>query len=667
MAVSYVNRKCESCGSRKFVYNEKTKTWTCLYCGNTTEKEEKYDGLFTIKNVVKQTLLDVAFRRLCSAEKNLIECEKIDSKYVGTIISNLCFLMISATTPGEAGAQDKKNMFAKIKKYNENLQSENAIITDDEEQLYEFFESSNIYATLVLVFDSINDDKRCKYLEQLLNLEDIDSVETNKNLLSYSLKKQQFVIADKLIRNGNADKKFALSEILTKYPDNEQKISNAQTLFEQSALTKDDKGIVENYLSETTDFIQTKSKIFESSNVSGLKINTDIIITSLLEKTDDLEIVKSIFYQFCSSKLFDDDIYKIVNYCFNCKNVKITIAGLSALKESSQFITLEQKHIISLFDRHDLTANEKLLILQKAYEFNTDNKQRDAIVNNYLCFNQDKPEDRQIILPFLLQTIQTIPTNTFENYVLKCNVDSTNKVEVIKKILQLDINISFYHNLLSKYISSVVDIADVKNKIILLLIEKGLKLDPKTFGQYVCNAPDSPEIKIKVIKLLQKNGCQLKSDTLNNYLVELSSFDKFNPDLFMLLLGDANVITDDAMRNYLLYCKDRDAAKAKNVEMLSKKLDKAFGSSLCKITHLGKSIDCNLLQAYVLLSTDSFEVSNEIVKQILSCKVKINSEMRIDSDGTNVKLKKYVLTYKEQLSPITDKLCKTHKVYSVLF
>lgn len=59
MGVSFVARKCTQCAGRLQYIKEK-KLWKCLYCGAEIERQEQYDGLFTIKNVVRQCLLDTA-------------------------------------------------------------------------------------------------------------------------------------------------------------------------------------------------------------------------------------------------------------------------------------------------------------------------------------------------------------------------------------------------------------------------------------------------------------------------------------------------------------------------------------------------------------------------------------------------------------------------------
>ena len=54
MAVSFVARKCTQCAG-KLQYIKEKKIWKCLYCGAEIEKQEQYDGLFTIKNVARQS------------------------------------------------------------------------------------------------------------------------------------------------------------------------------------------------------------------------------------------------------------------------------------------------------------------------------------------------------------------------------------------------------------------------------------------------------------------------------------------------------------------------------------------------------------------------------------------------------------------------------------
>ena len=182
MPVSFVARKCTQCAG-KLQYIKEKKIWKCMYCGAEIEREEQYDGLFTIKNVVRQSLLDTAYRRLDSASKNVIECEKIDSRYVGTLIAKIAHEMITVITPGACSDRDAKNIFAQLKKNYETLKSQSSSISDDEEALYDFLEEADIYATLILVFDSLNDTSRRDYVSSLLDAKGVYSKAANSNLL----------------------------------------------------------------------------------------------------------------------------------------------------------------------------------------------------------------------------------------------------------------------------------------------------------------------------------------------------------------------------------------------------------------------------------------------------------------------------------------------------
>lgn len=184
MGVSFVARKCTQCAGRLQYIKEK-KLWKCLYCGAEIERQEQYDGLFTIKNVVRQCLLDTAFRRLDSAAKNLVECEKIDSRYVGTLIAKITHEMISVITPGACSERDVRNLFAQLKKNYELLRGISPTVTEEEEVLYEFLEEPDIFATLVLVYDSLNDSARRDYVLQMLDAKQVYSKDANGNLLTY--------------------------------------------------------------------------------------------------------------------------------------------------------------------------------------------------------------------------------------------------------------------------------------------------------------------------------------------------------------------------------------------------------------------------------------------------------------------------------------------------
>ena len=120
MASNYKSLKCDCCAG-SLEYSKIKKVWICQYCGNEIRREEEYDGLYTIKNVVKQTLTDIAYGRLDAAQKNLAECEKIDSRYIGTMMARLAFQMYSLTTPGACPQGAVKSLIAQLNRGYEEL------------------------------------------------------------------------------------------------------------------------------------------------------------------------------------------------------------------------------------------------------------------------------------------------------------------------------------------------------------------------------------------------------------------------------------------------------------------------------------------------------------------------------------------------------------------
>ena len=474
MAVSFVARKCTQCAG-KLQYIKEKKIWKCLYCGAEIEREEQYDGLFTIKNVVRQSLLDTAYRRLDSASKNVIECEKIDSRYVGTLIAKIAHEMITVITPGACSDRDEKNIFAQLKKNYELLKSQNSSITDDEEALYEFLEEADIYATLVLVFDSLNDTSRRDYVLSLLDAKGVYSKAANSNLLSYAIKNNHIDMVDDIISNAdNVDVKAALSEILTKYPDGEKKGQNICRLFDTGELKTEDKSIVEKYISSSEDSKATKASVVVSSLNSGMRIGLEAIIDNVM-KSAGKEQVDVVASAICKSKLSDEDVLRLVDFGFASGSSDIAISVLDCLKQSGQYLLIPAKFLISLLSMDAYSSEDKVKILNKCFEFKMDNKAFESVVTNYLCYNASSAQNRKPVLSCLFEKATSFPTNTVETYVLKSNTDGEEKPNVISAMFDKGLNVSFFNDLLSKYMNSNIDASETKAKVVNILSEKGFK------------------------------------------------------------------------------------------------------------------------------------------------------------------------------------------------
>lgn len=665
MAVSFVARKCTQCAG-KLQYIKEKKIWKCLYCGAEIERQEQYDGLFTIKNVVRQTLLDTAYRRLDSASKNLIECEKIDSHYIGTTIAKLAYDMVRVTTPGACDPRDVKSIFTKLKMTYEQLKADGTTgISDEEEALYEFFEESDIFATLVLVYDALNDEKRRDYAAQLLDAKGVFSKPANNNLLSYAVKRGKIELADQVIENvDNLDPKAALADVLSRYPDGESKGDRIMTLISTGVIQYEDRKIIENYLSESSDNVVTKSKASIAALNYGLPIGSDLLMEQVIKKADP-DVVQETLTAFCKTKISDEDVIKILAFSYECGNLQTAFNAMDCLKESGQFVVVPAKLLIAMLSNDRISVENKKSLLAKSFEFKVDNKSIESVLTNYLCFNADKAEDRRILIACLLDHVSNIPTATVENYVLKCSTDGENKPAIVGLLFEKGLNASFFNDLLSKYMNGTSDDKETKKAIVEVLSQKGLRIDPGSLIDYICESPDEAQDKIQFVKKMVANGSQLRADAANAYL-EKTLPGQFSSELFSLVFAAGSSFSSRAVENYLLRFKDRESIKADNAKTILEHAAYDVANSSCQIVHLGNSVTCNLLQAYTLATTDSQAVATDIVNFLsASKKFKFNSEISVSN--TSMKFKKYVVSNKSNLSETTNQICEKFKVYSMLF
>ena len=101
MASTFTAQRCEDC-SGSLEFDKVRKIWFCPYCGKEYERDlhvdkVQIDGVAGINDVVRATLSDITKYDFSSAQKNLSECEKVNPNHVGTIISNICFYLFSAS------------------------------------------------------------------------------------------------------------------------------------------------------------------------------------------------------------------------------------------------------------------------------------------------------------------------------------------------------------------------------------------------------------------------------------------------------------------------------------------------------------------------------------------------------------------------------------------
>lgn len=665
MAISYRSRKCTSCGGR-LEYLKDKKLWQCIYCGAQIEREESYDGLFTVKNVARQTIVDLAFRRMESALINMSEAEKIDSKYIGTVIAKICSDMIRVTVAGLCTDSEARGLLADIRNCYGKLRESGGVIGEEEEIFYEFLESPDAWCTLLLVYDTLNDEDRKAYMEKLLEEDgNITSSECNKGFLGYAMKKGKYGIVDDIVKkHRNIDVTYALREVLRQYPDTKIKPEHVNKFLQEKSQPAD-KNIFEEYLEQSADACHTKAEVISYAYEAGVRPGMERLISSFFSQCSPEE-TEMLLRRVGSSKMNDQELYKLVEYAFTAEDVYKTITILNSLLDSGQYIVLGSKYIFAAAERKGCAVTERIRLLEACFRCKVESRTMENLFARYLCFGEEpEPEEREQLLDYLYTHTERISASSVESYVLQCVLDGLHKPQILRKLFDKSGNIALFRELPAAYLNQAKDEAEVKNAIMNLFDELGLSVTAESLEEYINTSSISVSEKVLFVRKAMDKGVRPGVYALNSYLTSLS-VEEFSPELFQMLYINGAYISDGALCRYVLFCHDRSGVKVNNAVTLTGGNGQPFGTVNCRISHLGHTIDCCLLQAYILIGTDAYEVASELVRRMLADKAKINAPMIMDGKNA-IKLKKYVQENRKYLSRLTDQLCTDFKVYTMLF
>lgn len=666
MAVSFIARKC-ACGG-KLEFDPQKKIWICKYCGTVVEREATFDkvhvdGIEGISDVVRQTLMDIANNKMDSASRNLEDCERKNHMHVGTLLANISY---NLSMISYAKSQDEaRGYLDKVKVYAKRFQTEFPAIAEDEINLYEAFGdgTADIYANLLVVFDTLNDSNRIEYILSKLHIEEIFSEHANKNFLKIALKRQNFDIAEAVVNNiSHIDKQYSLREILMNYPIQDKKAGIVQKLFSAQIAEALGKGFFERYFENSTDSVDMKTTVILKLSTTNLRCNAETIVKAVYNQMDSYEHSKEIFSALYETKYSDQETEALLVFCLMInKEYYVLKAFLDTLDEKSVFMQLGSREVISFLDSSSLGACEKRAIVKKMFKFEMDSKSKDAIYNYYLNNNADDKDTRLEILKELLVEGCPISNSTVKNYVVKTTRDKENKFDIINLIFATGINKTYLGDLLSEYLISACDEKSIKDAITELLINDGFKIDSNVLMQYIANGSDEIDAKIFKVKKFLQNGTQVKADCLESYILSVGKTNVFSEELFNLLAKNAFAISANAYAKFLLECADIDKVRH-NSKILSS-ITSDLNASYISLSHLGNSLTCNVLQAYILNAKDSYDVVKAIVNEMLASKIKLNSEITVGN--SMIKFKKYVADNKTSLSPLTLQICEENRMFSL--
>lgn len=668
MASNYKHLRCPGCdGTLKYI--KEKKVWECIYCGNEIRREEEYDGLYTIKNVVKQVLVDLAYHRMDSAEKNLIECEKISSDYAGTLIADICLKVFTLITPDACRQSEVKSILGQVKRLYSRLEAlGDSGISAEEEALYEAFDGNNdAFGVLVLVYDTLQAHVHLDFVLDLFDASTVYSKSLNANLLNYALKNGQAKIVDKIFANAdNINCRDALFILLDSYKDSETKRQYLLSLIKKAEFQTEDYKQIEEYIIETSDSVETKVLVYKNAAAHQIAPSMQSIVSHILNDPSVTGTqISDIYAAFCATKPKDAELYELITDIYTKHSGKTANAEMQELISNDIYIKLSDKVVRNMINRKDLSLDERIGLLEKAEKCKLDTKANDAILAEVLLHNTEGFAARISIVRKIKEYIDTISTNTMTNYIVNSTLDGEHKPEMLEELLKLDLNMSFFRDVLNNYMKNSKDSSETKKAVVQLLSNQGLGVDSHMLLHMACSANDDDYLeKAGFIQKSIQNGTRISADSLSQYLEKVSP-QEYHSELISLLTTPASRVTDNALANYVLYADEVLEVKLQNAAAFAEKNGKPFGESCCEIKHLNSTIKCNLFQAYVLAADDSAAVVEAIADAMKNSKAKLNSVMYVN--GQSTKFKKYVSENKSNLSQITLTLCEENHVFSFFF
>ena len=653
MAVSYKTQKCTSCASTKLEYDKETKLWRCMYCGAVIERHEEVDTLFTIKNVVRQALVDLAYTRLDAARNNLIECEKIDSKYVGTVIANIAF-HLNSVIYGKLNPSDQKNSMAQLKKYYMQLRDLGEDPTEEELALYEFFDSSEAAGVLILAYDSLGAAKRRDALFDFFAPAEVYSQPLNSALLNFSLKSGRLEVFDAVMANtANINVPSVSRIVMDKYPDGEQKCVNLAKLLESGELkAEEDQQAFTAYLDNSPDSPATKYAVASACLDASMKIPVATLMRAVVSKLNDEAQVRELVDRILRRHLVDTEVCTLVEFAVNECPSSVCAYVLRRLKETNQFVDLSYKHFTAILKK-DCPAAERREILEAAMQFNVPPKTRELFIAEYLCTGFDTPQERMDLLTYLLGLISTLSTQSVEKYVCAVSFDAELKPEIVKKLFGMQINRSFFRNTLSAYLETTSDAPGVVKEITPLLLSYGLPVSGASVVKFILSGRFDQGTVVEVLRRVKAAGVPTQ-EIFNSYVasVRLNNFDSA---VFQELLSWQTSVTDQTLRTYVLTVRDLSAAKASATAKMVGMCTSDVSLPRTTVNVRGETVTCSLAQAYLLLTPDDEATASAVLSALATNKNALSNE--VTAGGKRKKFKKYLNEVRSSLGPVSVKLC----------
>ena len=664
MALSFASQKCDCCGGA-LKYDNARRIYTCLYCGNEIVRHETYDGQFSVKNVAQQALVSTANRRLVDAEEHLVECSKIDPRYVGTTIANLAYSVMALSMTDND--EKRRRLLAQVNDYHSLLKQNPLIPGSDEELFYQGLESSDVYGMLALVYDAIKDEEREQFVADCVDPANVRSASAAKDLVGYALLEGKYALVDELVQSpAELDCDYVFVELLQRYPDIENKSCNIELISTRITSKNDGRHALDQYLVSTGDCFKTKFEIARTCAASGIMPSTESCLASLLPQCEDSAQAQAVFEMACSSRVSDEDTAAYVAACSRTCSSQFGVTGLRVLKSSGKFAAISQGDVVAALSRDDLSVDEKLPLLAALYDFPHHERFEHGVLSAFLREPTAHP-DRPAIVAALVDSIGEVNPIVVEDYLTHFSTDGPAKGQVVEALLRKNPNAAGLKRALSAYLTASPDTPEVTQSILDLMVAKGLVSDEVDVVSRLCSSGDAA-MALATVRSMKSSGWRPPPRGLDTYLLACAKGTPYASQLAAELFVDESAISSEALSMYVLYCHEPSETRPAWIHSLVPRAQGTPGSIRCRVAHHGRTVDCSLLQGY-LLSPDSEHNARAIIRELDDGTGAVHGMIMVaDASGTStMKFKKYVGLHKATLSSASVDYCTANKLFGGLF
>ncbi len=641
MAERFTGQRCQDCQGG-LIYNKKEKYWECPYCGKIYERELRFDkvqidGLAGTNDLVRSTLSKLISLDFNGAEKDLIECEKINHTSIGTLIANISVAIFKSFY-----IKDRHQELSKANNLLQKLNRDFPDVDEPEEILYDFIDSSDIYALLYVVYSMTNQIRRKEIVFDLLDCEKVYNMNVSKYLLNTLLKEQQIGAADVLVEKFQTkDCRTGILTILKNYPSNPKKAVHIDRMLSKIDPDTDLSKIFDTYFSSSNDEGDVKVEIFLSAISHKVDFNTNIVIQSVLRNCDSVENATRIFNTIGTKRLNENTASAILDWCINkCDDCIIAEIGFKKLYESNSVFEITDQEGIKLLQTEQGEEVKSQKIIQMLNTFKVSSKSMDNLLAFHLVDNFGTYEYRKKLFDYMASKVVSIPLSVIETYALDVSFDGENKHIILEEAFNKSRNISLGTSVASQYLKKSVDSPENREQVIDVFLSLKLVPDPEAVNCYLLNRNELHSNNI--LDLMIKQNWKAKSNTFDQYIRDLKDYALYNTKIVQVATRFGFVISAQSFVKYLLNIKEHGTQKIDFIKKCYPMCADNVKAMSLKTMINGVEISGNVAQIYLLEGKDDLFVMQEIIKFLQKEKIKLGDPIETMSNQKKVKLRKFI-------------------------